>query len=1004
MTLRRTFFTLLGAFAVLSATAGLWQLADSRQKAAAAEWIELTARMGDAAQRASAQLAMERGLTAVMLPRSGQADEMLKVELRQRRAAVDESHAQLAALADELARRAPDHPVAAVLAQVRQDRAEIERRRAQLDVQLQGAAGAPAAAERWVALTTGAIENLEGLITIGMLPLRDNIYTYASLPVTKDLLFTLAEHVGRERAVLGVAIAQGAPLGERDQVLLGNYRVVATHARRRVEVILEHLPASPELSRAREVFEQDLLQRYEAVRAGVYRSGIEGLAYPLSGEEWYREASRGIDAVIGVSEAVGAQFARDIERLRRNARHTLGLVVLTVVVLSALFGFAVRTLWRRVLEPLKTLDDAARRISGGDLAQPLAGGRDDEFGHLARTFEQMRQALLDDIARREADARELRKLNTVVERSASAVAVTDGQGIIQYTNPRFRAVTGYTNSEALGRKAGFWRSGLNSPAQYRDMWETILKGQVWEGELINRRKDGSLYWAAVHVSPVVDDSGALTNFVAVQHDISEHRQLKNRLAFLASYDELTELPNQNLLRERFAQAAAQAHNDGSWIALVSLGLGRFKQINDSLGRKAGDDLLRIIARRLSQCIREQDAVSRQEGTEFILMLTGLGQAREVQALLERIIDIVRTPAVVKGEKLQPSAAAGVSLLSDDGDTFEALLHKATIALHHAEAQGLKYCVFSEELDRETRERMSMESALRLSLAANALELHYQPKVDLATGRVVAVEALARWRHPVSGEYISPARFIPIAEESGLIQQLGAWALGEACRQNKAWQDAGLPVIIVAVNLSAAQLHQPDLVEIVADVLARSELDPALLELELTESALMEDPRQANLTLTRLKQLGLQLAIDDFGTGYSSLTYLSEFPIDQLKIDRSFVMDLLVKPAAAAISSSVIALAHRMGLKVVAEGVETAEQLTFLERHHCDEMQGYYFSKPLPADELAALLRSGRRLASPAHASGRTVLVVDDENCEMKAPPHVLPHAAASSPHVMQDPA
>ncbi len=972
MTLRRTFFTLLGAFAVLSAIAGLWQLADSRDKAAAAEWIDLTARLSDVAQRASAQLAMERGLAAVMLARPAEADGRLQAELRQRRAAADALHAQLTALADELARRAPGHPIVAALARVRQDRSQIERRRTELDAQLQGSAGAPDAAEPWVALTTRAIGNLESLIAVGMLPLRDNLYTYASLPVIKDLLFTLAEHLGRERALLGVAIAHGAPLGEADQTLLGAYRAVSTHARRRAEAIVDHLPASPALSGAREAFRQELLH-YEAVRAGVYQNGVEWLAYPLSAEQWYREASRGIDAVTGLADAIAAQSARDIERLRQSARNTLALLALIVVILTALFALAVRTLWRRVLDPLKTLEVAARRISGGDLAQPLAGGRDDEFGHLARTFEQMRQALLDDIARREADARELRKLNIVIERSASAVTVTDEQGVIRYTNPRFSALTGYTNSEALGRKAGFWRSGLNSPEQYRDMWETIRKGRVWEGELINRRKDGSLYWAAVHVSPVADDNGALTNFIGVQHDVSEHRELKNRLAFLASYDELTELPNQNLLRERFAQAAAQARKDGSWIALVSLGLGRFKQINDSLGRKAGDDLLRIIARRLRQCIRDQDAVSRQEGTEFILMLTGLGQAREVQALLEHIVDIVRTPAVVKGEKLQPSAAAGVSLLPDDGDTFEALLHKATIALHHAEAQGLKYCVFSEELDRETRERMSMESALRLSLAANALELHYQPKVDLATGRVVAVEALARWRHPVSREYISPARFIPIAEESGLIQQLGAWALGEACRQNKAWQDAGLPVIIVAVNLSAAQLHQPDLVEVVADVLARSELDPALLELELTESALMEDPRQANLTLTRLKQLGLQLAIDDFGTGYSSLSYLCEFPIDQLKIDRSFVMDLLIKPAAAAISSSVIALAHRMGLKVVAEGVETAEQLTFLERHHCDEMQGYYFSKPLPADELAALLRSGRRLASPAQASGCTVL-------------------------------
>ncbi|NMG15908.1 sensor domain-containing diguanylate cyclase [Aromatoleum bremense] len=449
MTLRRTFFMLLGAFAVLSAIAGLWQLADSRDKAAAAEWIDLTARLSDAAQRAGAQLAMERGLTAVMLARPADAGGRLQVELRQRRAAVDALHAQLTALADELARRAPEHPIVAALARVRQDRSQIERRRTELDAQLQGSAGAPDAAGQWVALTTRAIENLEGLITVGMLPLRDNLYTYASLPVIKDLLFTLAEHLGRERALLGVAIAQGVPLGEADQTLLWTHRVVATHARRRIEVIVEHLPASPALSRAREAFAQDLLLHYEAVRAGVYQNGVEGLAYPLSAEQWYREASRGIDAVTGLADAIAAQSARDIERLRQSARNTLGLLALIVVILTALFALAMRTLWRRVLEPLKVLEDAARRISDGDLAQPLAGGRDDEFGHLARTFEQMRQALLDDIARREADAR-LRSV--LLDRSAAAIALFSSDREILHLNDRAQALFAKSNENLVGRK------------------------------------------------------------------------------------------------------------------------------------------------------------------------------------------------------------------------------------------------------------------------------------------------------------------------------------------------------------------------------------------------------------------------------------------------------------------------------------------------------------------------------------------------------------------------
>ncbi|MCK2126134.1 EAL domain-containing protein [Thauera aromatica] len=976
MTLRRRFLMLLGAFALVSAAAGLWQLYDNRSKTAAAEWIHLTSQMAVTAQQISTHAAMERGLTAAILARPEKATQSMLAELERVRSLVDIRHQRLTTITTELALLAPEHPLFSALARVDKTREEMAHFRALTDAQLRGISNS-LGTDQWIALMTRQIEELQELIVVGTLPLSGNIYTYAPAPVITDVLFTLAEQLGRERALISTAIARGVALDSATQYMLMEYRIVTNHARRRIEAMLQYLPDSPRLAAAQTAY-WDNLKHYSEIRAEVYEQGVAERPYPVSAETWYAEATRAIDAVAELSSAMGAHFGRDVNDLHQQAERTLSLLAFIVCALALLFWQAVFTLRKRVLQPLKSLEQATTRISAGDLTQPMETGGADELGRLSQAFEHMRQTLLADLERREADALELRKLNTVIKHSASAVCITDPQGIIQYTNTCFVDITGHENGDALGRKAGFWTSGLNAQAQYHEMWETIQKGQVWQGELINRHKNGSLYWASVQITPVIDEKGEITHFIGVQHDISARRRIEDRLAFLASYDELTGLPNRNLLKEKFEQASAEAQRSGTCIALVSLGLGRFKQINDSLGRSAGDELLEKLSRRLSQCATERDVVARHGGAEFMLMFGGLDRAEDIQPILEHIVDILHVPVIVKGEKLQPSVAAGVSLLPADGNDFETLLHKAAIALHHAEAEGIPHCIYTDALNRDSQERLSMENALRLSLSRDELELHYQPKVDLGSGRMIAVEALARWRHPVTREYVSPARFIPIAEESGLIQQLGAWALSKACRQNKAWQEAGLRPIVVAVNLSAAQLRQPDLVETVAAALEGSGLSPDLLELELTESALMEDPDQANDTLARLKQLGLHLAIDDFGTGYSSLAYLSKFPVDQLKIDRSFVQDALSNPAAAAIASSVVGLAHQMGLKVVAEGVETEAQLAFLLRQGCDEMQGYYYSKPLPADVLASLLSSDPRLVRPDQGASRSLLIVDDE--------------------------
>lgn len=967
MTIRRLLYALFGLFALLLAGAGLWQLSDSRSKASAVEWIHMTNRIADVAQQASAALAMERGATAAVLAHEAGPASPLYEEMLRTRAAAESVHASLTELADALARFDPDHPLFDHLREMQGDHRMLLNYRERVDQQLSGGAKG-LTVEHWMALMVGYIEQLQELVGVSMLPWNDNIYTHASLPIIKDVLFSLGEYLGRERAMIGAAIARGAPLSEAELASLNDYRVVTLWARRRAESMLVHLPPTTELARARQEFEQALLHRYETLRAAVYAASRNGVAYPVDSQKWYREATAGIDAVVGLSQVIGSQFDLGMDRLRDHASKTRGLLALAFVVLTLLFVLAAHMLRRRVLRPLGVLEQAARTMSSGDLTRPLPRLADDEFGRLGRVFEQMRTALLEDAYRREHDARELRKLNALIQHSASAMIVTDADGIIEYTNARFRTMTGYGNEEAIGRKAGFWQSGMTSQDEYRELWSAARGGRVWEGELINRRKNGEMYWASVTVSPVFGEQGEITHYIGIQNDISARRRIEERLSFLSSFDELTRLPNAASLSRSFVQARVAAAFSGAQIGLVSLGISHFKRINDSMGRDVGDQLLREIAQRLNSCALAHDTVARVGGTEFTLLVTNATDLAEIQERVEHVIETTNLPLVIQGERLKPCVKAGVSLMSGNGDSLEAMLRKASVALHHAEQRGMNCCFYSDVLDRDALERLSLENALRQALENNKLELHYQPKVDIASGRVVGVEALARWFDPGGGEYVSPARFIPVAEESGLIAYLGAWALREACRQNRAWQLAGLPPMVVAVNLSAVQLRQADLVDIVVEVLKDSELDPCWLELELTESALMEDPDQANRVLARLKALGLRLAIDDFGTGYSSLSYLSRFPVDQLKIDRGFVSSITTDRNAAAISTSVVALAHQLDLKVIAEGVESAEQLDFLARHGCDEIQGYYCSPPVPARQLQALVAGGKLLFDGRAAS------------------------------------
>ena len=554
----------------------------------------------------------------------------------------------------------------------------------------------------------------------------------------------------------------------------------------------------------------------------------------------------------------------------------------------------------------------------------------------------------------------LRKLSRAVEQSANAVVITDRDGRIEYVNPWFTKITGYAADEVIGRTTRMLMSGDTHPETYKRMWDTILSGKEWTGELHNVKKNGETYCCLEVISPLKDENGNITHFVAITEDISERKQTEQTIRHLAFHDPLTGLPNRRLFNDRLHQAAAMRHRRDNTFALMLLDLDRFKTVNDTLGHDVGDALLKAVAARLLNSIRQGDTLARMGGDEFAVIALEITQPEDLARLAGKLLDVLKEPFHLFGHELYVSTSIGVTLYPTDAVDAEALVKNADIALYRAKELGRNnFQFFTGDTNASMMQRLRLESAMRWAIERNEFMLHYQPQVDVVTGKIHGTEALIRWRHPEFG-MVSPAHFIPLAEETGMIVQIGDWILRTACAQAKAWQKAGVPTR-VAVNLSARQFHQGDLAETIAEILRRLDLPPELLEVELTEGILMEDTAQTGAILDKLHRMGVQISIDDFGTGYSSLSYLKRLPIQILKIDQSFVRDIHTDADDRAIVTAVIALAHSMKLKVVAEGVETQEQLAFLREYRCDIMQGYLFSRPVSGEEVLSLLSQDKRL-------------------------------------------
>lgn len=575
-----------------------------------------------------------------------------------------------------------------------------------------------------------------------------------------------------------------------------------------------------------------------------------------------------------------------------------------------------------------------------------------------------RKALItfgQDISDRLESERQARLTSRVLADSDEAVLISDAENNIVYINEAFTRITGYTLPDVAGQNPRMLSAHRHDQEFYRNMWHHIVQEGTWHGEIWDRRKNGEVYPKWLNISCVHDNNGKVCNYIGIFSDISKRKADEARLAFLAYHDPLTKLPNRLLLQDRFRQATGAVNRrEGGMLALLFLDLDRFKAVNDNLGHETGDQLLATVAKRLQACVRKVDTVSRLGGDEFVLLLTDVPNSHAASEVAQKIIDYLAENIEAPPHKLKISASIGLALYPDDGEDFDTLLKLADTAMYHAKECGRgTYRFFTDKMNIEAMERLKMRHGLAEAIDKREFLLHYQPQFDLQSGELIGLEALIRWNHPDS-ELLYPGKFIPVAEETGQIVAIGEWVVGEICRQINAWQAQGLQVPKIALNLSMAQFKRSNVSTMLTELTEQYGIEPMQMELELAESFMQQDVSALLNILEDLKKLQFGLAIDDFGTGFSNLTYLKCLPIDKLKIDQALIRNIEIDHFDLAIVRTVIQLAKGLGLRTIAEGVETQEQLDILLGEGADEAQGYYFCRPLPPQAITSYLKTGVR--------------------------------------------
>ena len=579
---------------------------------------------------------------------------------------------------------------------------------------------------------------------------------------------------------------------------------------------------------------------------------------------------------------------------------------------------------------------------------------------LQRENEQLIRSLRVEVDTREqavqARTEELQKLSQVVEQSPVAVVITDLDAKIEYVNPHFENISGYSAEELQGKNPRILQSGLTPLSRYQELWESIVRGKIWEGEFQNRSKSGAIYWERAFVTPMYDANHRMTHYLALKSDITKQKKQEEAIVHQAHYDTLTDLPNRFLALDRLSQMIKNAHRNSNHLAVIFLDLDDFKRVNDSLGHAVGDKLLVEASKRLCSLVRDNDSVCRLGGDEFVVLLAGFGDTEALRAVAGNILETFRQPFFLRGRELVVTASLGIAIYPGDGGNTSDILKKADTAMYHAKDTGRNtYHFFTEALNTKVSHLIDLEDQLHGALQHNEFEVVYQPIIDLSTLTIIGAEALLRWDNPKLGQ-VTPEEFVPVAERSDLIVTIGSFVLDHALANAAQWRSDYARDFKVAVNLSPRQFRSSKLVATVEGLLDKHGLKGSALELEITEGVLMSSEDYVGEAIEAFNMAEISISMDDFGTGYSSLSYLRSYPFGTLKIDKSFVEDLAVDSADRELVNASLLMAHGLGLTVVAEGVETQAQLDFLKAHHCDYAQGFLFSRPLSADSMSKLLK------------------------------------------------
>jgi diguanylate cyclase (GGDEF)-like protein/PAS domain S-box-containing protein len=568
-----------------------------------------------------------------------------------------------------------------------------------------------------------------------------------------------------------------------------------------------------------------------------------------------------------------------------------------------------------------------------------------------------------DITLKKRAEKELKLASIVYESSIEGIMVTGPAGAIQSVNPAFTTITGYTQDEVMGKNPRLLKSNRHDDDFYREMWNSITNTGKWQGEIWNRRKNNETFPELLSINAIKDSDGNIIHYVAVFTDILELKQKETEIQYQAYHDPLTGLPNRNLFNDRLKMEISRVDRSeaGQKLGVMFLDLDNFKDINDSLGHAIGDFLLQDVANRLLECVRDVDTVARIGGDEFTVILPQISGPKEIVIVAQRILDIFKEPFNIQSYELFSTASIGISIYPTDGKDIIDLLKHSDLAMYHAKELGKNnYAFYSSEMNVQIKKRLDLENQLRRALKNDQFILLYQPVVDIGSGKMVGVEALVRWIHPGLG-MINPEDFIPLAEETGLILRLGQWVLETACNQHLQWCNQGLKSIYISVNVSSVQFFRADFLTSIQSILEYTGLPYGSLTLQVTENGIMGNRSKIIHIMNTLKRIGIKLSIDDFGMGFSSLNYLKSFPVDTLKIDRTFIEKIPEEEDSIAIARSIIALAKNLKLKVLAEGVETEEQLDFLIQNGCDLMQGYYYCPPSPPEKIMELYKEKKNL-------------------------------------------